>query len=282
MRDFNVWLKTFRQSIANYSYYVNFSSVYSRANQYKIELNMLNSIVGSKNIENELKTLLQKYPQCLNAIPILLAKREEEIFCMDKKGSATYNFAKRNHTLDQYLYFMRETGLLDLIANHVVSNLYDYVLGVNTSLDSNARKNRGGHLMEDLCEDFIKEMGFPYEKEVTISTVEEKTNTSLVILSNDGELTKRFDFVVYGEKYTYLFECNFYTSGGSKLNETARSYKNIALDVRHVDNVKFVWLTDGQGWRSARHNLKDTFDVLETLYNITDLEGSILKTLEHF
>ena len=136
--------------------------------------------------------------------------------------------------------------------------------------------------MEDLCEDFIKEMGFPYEKEVTISTVEEKTNTSLVILSNDGELTKRFDFVVYGEKYTYLFECNFYTSGGSKLNETARSYKNIALDVRHVDNVKFVWLTDGQGWRSARHNLKDTFDVLETLYNITDLEGSILKTLEHF
>lgn len=281
MRDFNAWLKTFRQSIASYAYYINFENVYNKAAQYKIELNILNSLVGSKDIENELKIILEKYPQCLNAIPILLAKREEEIFCMDKKGALIYNFSKKDLNFEQYLYFMKETGLVELIANRIASNLYDYVLGVNTGLDSNARKNRGGHLMEDLCEEFIREMNLPYDKEITIQNVEKKTNLSLARLSNDGDVTKKFDFVVYGEQYTYAIECNFYASGGSKLNETARSYKNIALESKHINKFKFVWLTDGQGWKSARHNLKDTFDVLETLYNITDLEDGVLKTLEN-
>lgn len=280
MRDFNKWIGTFRPSIADYHYYTDFSNVYRNTNEFKVELNILNSLVGSENIEEEFKTLLERYPECLKAVPILLAKREEEIFCMDKKGSFTYNFARKNVSTDQYAYFMRETGLFDLMKKHIISNLYDYVLGVNTGLDSNGRKNRGGHLMEDLCEEFIKATGLPYDKEVYIHEVESKTGLNLSAISNNGEATKRFDYVIYGEQSVYAFECNFYASGGSKLNETARSYKTIALEAKDIQGFTFVWLTDGQGWLKARHNLKETFDVLNTIYNIQDLENGVLNSLK--
>lgn len=280
MRDFEKWLGTFRQSIADYHYYTDFNNVYQNTNQYKVELNILNSLICSENIEEEFQRLLEKYPECLKAIPILLAKREKEIFCMDKTGSFTYNFARQNVSVNQYSYFMKETGLFDLIQKHIISNLYDYVLGVNTGLDSNGRKNRGGHLMENLCEEFIKKIGLPYGKEVTIKQVEQKRRIDLSALSNNGDVTKRFDYVIYGKKSVYAVECNFYTAGGSKLNETARSYKTIALEANKIEGFTFVWLTDGQGWKSARHNLKETFDVLDTIYNISELENGVLNTLK--
>jgi type II restriction enzyme len=73
--------------------------------------------------------------------------------------------------------------------------------------------------------------------------------------------------------------CGIYASGGSKLNETARSYKTLAVEARDVQGFKFVWFTDGAGWRGARQNLLETFDVLPTLYSIKDLEDGIAKTL---
>ena len=134
--------------------------------------------------------------------------------------------------------------------------------------------------MEDLCEGFIKETGLPYGKEVNLSEIERKTGLNLSALSNNGEVTKRFDFVIYGKKSIYAIECNFYASGGSKLNETARSYKTLALESKDIEGFTFVWLTDGQGWKSAKRNLKETFDVLETIYNIKELEDGILKTMK--
>lgn len=279
MRDFNSWLDTFRGSISDYKYYTDFNNVYRNTDAVKVELHILNSLIGSKNIEQEFKDILNRYPQCLAAIPILLAKRESEIFCMDKQGSFTYNFARKNLSVDQYCYFMRQTGLFDLMEHHLVSNLYDYVLGVNTGLDSNGRKNRGGHLMEDLCEEFIKATGMSYGKEVYISEIERRTGLNLRAISGDGNATKRFDFVIYGRNTVYAIECNFYASGGSKLNETARSYEKLATEAATVSGFKFVWLTDGQGWRSARGNLQKTFNVLDTIYNIAELEAGVLNNL---
>ena len=184
-----------------------------------------------------------------------------------------------NLSVDQYCYFMRQTGLFDLMERHLVANLYDYVLGVNTGLDSNGRKNRGGHLMEDLCEEFIKSTGLPYGKEVYIHEIERRTGLNLRAISGDGNATKRFDFVVYGRNTVYAFECNFYASGGSKLNETARSYEKLATEAATIPNFKFVWLTDGAGWRSAKGNLQKTFNVLDTIYNIAELEAGVLNNL---
>lgn len=280
-KDFNQWLSTFRESIANYTYYVDFETVYKNYEDIKIELNILNSLIGSKNIENDFEVLIQRYPEVLKVIPILIAKRQMDIYCMDENGSFNYNFKKANYPISQYIYFMRETGLFELISNRLVSNLVDYVLGVEVGLNSNGRKNRGGHLMEDLVESFIKKTGFvkdvTYFKEIYLNDLESKTGLDLSALSNDGKTAKRFDYVIITSKCVYACECNFYASGGSKLNETARSYKTLALESKDIDGFKFVWFTDGIGWLSARNNLRETFDVLDTIYNIKELEEGILE-----
>ena len=280
-KDFNTWLSTFRESIANYSYYVDFSTVYSNVDEIKVELNILNSLVGSKNIEADFESLIKKYPEVLKCIPILIAKREMDIFCMDSNGAFNYNFKKMNYSIQQYKYFMKETGLFELISDRIVNNLVDYVTGVESGLNSNGRKNRGGHLMEDLVESFIIKAGFiknkTYFKEMYLSDVEARIGLDLSALSNQGNTAKRFDYVIITDKCTYACECNFYASGGSKLNETARSYKTLALESKDIKGFKFVWFTDGLGWVSARNNLKETFDVLESIYNIKELEEGILN-----
>lgn len=283
MRDFNRWIANFRSSIANYEYYVDFKKVFSNVDELKIPLNILNSLIGSKDIESDFKKVATEYPETLRCIPILLAKRENEIMAMDEKGSYTYRFDKPNYTIDEYATFMRKTGLFDLIGRHIINNLVDYVTGVEVGLDSNGRKNRGGHLMEDLVERYLikagYEKGVSYFKEMYIHEIEERWGIDLSAISNNGDAEKRFDFVVKGDKAVYGIETNFYSSSGSKLNETARSYKTITLEARGLDNFKFVWITDGQGWYKAKNNLKETFDVLEHLYSITDLENGIIKKI---
>lgn len=285
-RDFNEWLSNFRESIADYKYYIDFDKVHRNVDSIKIELNILNSLVGSKNIESDFVTLVKKYPETLKVIPILLAKRESEIYCQDQNLARTFEFSK-NISIDaeksffkEYCYFMRETGLFDLLQNCIISNLVDYVTGVETGLDSNGRKNRGGHLMENLVEGYIQQAGFEkyetYFKEMYLSEIEHRWKINLSAISNTGKTEKRFDFVVKTDNKIYGIEANFYSSGGSKLNETARSYKNIAIESKEIDGFEFVWFTDGNGWKSARHNLEETFDVMENIYNINDLENGII------
>ena len=103
-----------------------------------------------------------------------------------------------------------------------------------------------------------------------IHQIVEKWNVDLSAISNRGKMEKRFDYVVKTGTKIYLIETNFYASGGSKLNETARSYKTLAQEVDTIDDVEFVWFTDGKGWTSARHNLEETFDVMDHIYNIND------------
>ena len=247
----------------------------------KIPLNILNSLIGSRNIEDEFRNILEQYPETLRCIPILLAKRELDIMAMDEEGQIDFHFDKPNCTNEDYVKFMRKTGLFDLMENHIVNNLVDYVTGIETGLDSNGRKNRGGHLMENLVENFLCKAGLvkgiDYFKEMYIHEIEAKWGIDLSSISNNGGAEKRFDFVVKGENAIYGIETNFYSSSGSKLNETARSYKTITMETKDLGYFKFVWFTDGCGWHSAKNNLKETFDVLEHLYNIADLESGIIS-----
>ena len=154
-RDFNAWLSGFRDSIADYGYYIDFEKVHRNVDNIKVELNILNSLIGSKNIEADFENLVRKYPEVLKCIPLLLAVRANEIYCQDENGGHLFQFdfgkyPTNSHAhYERYKYFMRETGLFDLLENHIVNNLVDYATGVETGLDSNGRKNRGGHLMED-------------------------------------------------------------------------------------------------------------------------------------
>ncbi|MBQ3442914.1 MAG: type II restriction endonuclease [Selenomonadaceae bacterium] len=273
-RNFEDWLATFRNSINGYDYYTDFAKAYDNAERLKPEIYLLNSLVGSKDIERDFENLLAKYPTCLKAVPILLAVRQNEIFCAD----TNYNFDTPTQSVEQYKHFMRATGLFDLLQSHV-SNLYDYVTGVEVGLDSNGRKNRGGHQMENLVESFLKQAGVAYRKEMYLADVEKTFGLDLSKISAGGTSTKRFDFVVRTSAAVFGIETNFYASGGSKLNETARSYKMLAEESKSIGGFKFVWITDGDGWKSARKNLKETFIVLDTLYNIADLEHGTFREL---
>lgn len=279
MRIFEEWLSTFRKSINGYDYYVDFDKVYENVNNIKIELNILNSLIGSTNIENDFDKIISKYPDTLSCIPIILAVRSNEIYCQDEKGAFDYNFKKHNQSIEQYKYFLRETGVFNLLEKHLINNLYDYCLGVEVGLDSNGRKNRGGHQMENLLERYIQATGVEYYKEMYLTEIEEKWNVDLSAISAEGTSTKRWDFVVKTQDTIYVIETNFYTSGSSKLNEVARSYKMIAEEAKLCSGIEFIWVTDGAGWKSARKNLHDTFDVLPFIFNISDLENGVLNKL---
>lgn len=283
-RDFNKWLDNFKSSISNYSYYVDFEKIYKSAEKYKVELNILNSLIGSKNIEEDFENIILKYPETLEVIPMLLAVRSNEIFVKDSANEYLFKFNKMVYSIGDYIKFMRETGLFELLQNHIINNLYDYLLGVEVGLDSNGRKNRGGHLMEDLVESFIIKAGYKknenYFKEMYLSDIEKKWNLDLSEMSGNNTSTKRFDFVIKTDNQVYVIETNFYASGGSKLNETARSYKMLAEESKKVDGVTFIWFTDGLGWKSARKNLEETFNELPTLYSINDLDQGVLEKLK--
>ncbi len=280
-RDFDTWLSKFRPSIASYEYYIDFDKVIRNVDDIKIELNILNSLIGSKNIEDDFEKIVTKYPETLLCIPLLLAVRGNEIYAQDEEGAFIYNFKKMNYDIEQYKVFMRKTGLFDMIANHLVNNLVDYALGIETGLDSNGRKNRGGHLMEDLVEKYIVAAGFVkdknYFKEMYLKDIEQKWHIDLSALSNQGKAAKRFDFVIRTDNMIYGIETNFYASGGSKLNETARSYKMLSQEADTIEGFTFVWFTDGIGWKSARGNLRETFDVMDTIYSIDDMENRIMQ-----
>lgn len=283
-RNFKEWLATFRPCIADYCYYCDFDKINNNVDNIKVELNILNSLVGSKNIEQDFEEIIKKYPETLKCIPLLLAVRYNEISVTDLNGEYKFSFNKCNYNIEEYKMFMRKTKLFDLLENHIVSNLVDYATGVETGLDSNARKNRGGHLMENLVESYIQKAGFVrnenYFKEMYIHEIEEKWNVNLSAISNQGKMEKRFDFVIKTDKQIYVIETNFYSSGGSKLNETARSYKTLAQEVSTIEGVTFVWFTDGCGWNSAKNNLEETFDILDTIYNIKDLENRVIERLK--
>lgn len=288
-RNFNEWLALFRDSIATYGYYLDFNKVHRNVKSSLLGLQALSSLIGSSQIKHDFIELIKRQPEALLCIPLLLAVRGSAIYCQDANGGYWYQFDVRKQPItseadyERYAYFMERTGLFDLLQFRIADapSLIGYALGIEAGLDSNGRKNRGGHLMEDLVESFIQQAGFvkdvSYFKEMYISEISTKWGLNLSAISNQGKTEKRFDFVVKTPARVYGIETNFYGSGGSKLNETARSYKTLAQESQSIPSFAFVWFTDGQGWKSARHNLEETFEVMEHIYCIKDLEDGIIS-----
>ena len=169
MRDFDEWLSKFRVSISSYDYYIDFDKVVKNVEEIKVELNILNT-------QEDFEKIVTKYPETLQCIPLLLAIRGYEIYVQDEDGAFLYNFKKMNYSVEQYEIFMRKTGLFDMIANRLVNNFVDYVLVIETGLDSNGRKNGGSHQMENLVEKYIVAAGFKkdvnYFKEMYLRDIE--------------------------------------------------------------------------------------------------------------
>ena len=284
LRNFDEWLNTMTDSVASWTYYTDFEKVYENVNDIKIPLCLLNSLIGSKNIKQDFLKLYEKYPEVLRAVPIIIAKRLKDIVVVkDPEKDFYFDFKKHDYTPEEYSLFMEKTGIYDLLEHHLVASLLDYVTGVEVGMDTNGRKNRTGHSMEAIVQQYLEQegyvMGETMFKEIYQNEVEERFNVDLSAITNEGITQKRFDYVIKSSKTIYLIEVNFYATGGSKLNETARSYKMITEETRNIPDVEFMWFTDGIGWHKAKNNLRETFEVLPNLYNINDLSNGVLKNI---
>lgn len=283
-RNFEDIIASLKDSIATYDYYVDFDKVYANVSKVEMQLNLLNYLIGKDNIEEEFGKLVLDYPDVIHAIPILLAVREGQIKIIDGEY-ISYNFKKMNHEVKDYAKLIRESGLAELFEKKKIKNLVDYVTGVEVGLDTNARKNRTGHLMENIVESYIKNIpGVDYLKEATKKDIKAhfKTNVldSLALDEDNDRTNKRFDFVVKNKKgELLLIETNYYSSSGSKLNETARSYAKLAQDIKGISGVKFVWITDGEGWKSTQNNLREAYNYIDHLYTLEDLDNDTLEKI---
>ena len=164
--------------------------------------------------------------------------------------------------------FLENTGLAEIFQSKKINDLVDYVFGIETGLDTNARKNRSGHVMEDMVARIFEKNGIHYRQEVYSS--EWPTITRVL-----GDDEKRFDFVIKTAAKTYLIEVNFYSGGGSKLNEVARSYSDIAPKINSVSGFEFVWITDGIGWESAKNKLQEAYSIIPSIYNLSNITDFI-------
>lgn len=276
-RDFDEWLSKFRPSISSYDYYIDFAKVVRNVDEIKVELNILNSLIGSKNIEEEFEKIVTKYPETLQCVPLLLAVRGHEIYAQDEEGAFKYNFKKMNYSVEQYKVFMHKTGLFDMIANHLVNNLVDYALGIETGLDSNGRKNRGGHQMEDLVEKYIVAAGFVkdvnYFKEMYLKDIEEKWNIDLSALSNQGSVgnTPMTAFALKnikgraGRYYHHSMGRVFYTDSKQRQIENEdelelnfQIYDDKPILKADIDNSEFEDLSENN--RSVKMERESKFD----------------------
>lgn len=260
---------------------MNFDTVMSNLDMYREKLTRYNDLLGVEDVESAFEQMIKEDSTLIEVIPILVAIRSKNVFVLHDGIEHQFDFKKMNYPLEKYTEFMREMGIFDLFKSGYVKDIPSMVVGVEMGLNTNARKNRGGRLMESLVENELINAGFvkneTYFKEMYISDIEEQFGIDLSCISHNKQIEKRFDFVVKGKDYIYGIETNFYTVSGSKLNETARSYKTIALGLKNHPNFKFVWVTDGNGWRSTRKGLKETFDILDDMYCISELESGIIK-----
>lgn len=283
---FDYLLSTLKESIKGWDYFVNWDKVYNNVRDVEIELNLLNYLVGKENIESEAKYLLQKHPEVAKAIPILVACREYRLQVVnskeqDKLCNKDYIFDNNSlvsSNVDDIVEFMRETNILKLLQDKTIKNVVDYVFGVEVGLDSNGRKNRSGHSMEDIVEKFVKVLcednGFEYLKEATPSAILSHWNYNVTV----DKSARRFDFAINTGSKLYLIETNYYGGGGSKLKATAGEYKTL-YDVLSTDGHTFIWITDGKGWLTANRPLEETFYHNEFILNLSMLEEGILNNI---
>ena len=267
--QFKIFLSQLSETNATLDYFTDFKKIKSNVNKIAIKLNQLNYLIGKEDLNKAVYELYEENPKVFEVLDILIAIRKN-------KRAKTFNNKGEIILLDTYfetpelvLEFIEETGLAEVFKNKDISNLVDYVFGIEVGLDTNARKNRGGDNMSKAVSLIFDKAGVFYKKEVN--------NTIFPEIISLGADVKRFDFVIKTKTKTYLIEANYYNSGGSKLNETARSYSDVAPKINQYENYEFVWITDGQGWFSAKNKLEEAFNIIPSLYNLITLEDFIKK-----
>lgn len=284
---FRYLIDTLKDTIHGWGYFVNWGKVFREIKEIEISLNIMNCLIGKEDIENEFIYLLKKYPSIASVIPILIAERHNDLKILDNSSPDIFNlkhcsFNRKDSLTDveiaQVVLFTKMVGLLDILKARKISNLVDYVIGVEVGLNTNGRKNRGGTEMEKIVETFIRDIckrnNFEYIKQASASSVKAKWNITMAV----DKSSRRIDFAVNNHRRLYLIETNFYNGGGSKLKSTAGEYKS-AYDFWKEGGHGFIWITDGMGWNSTKLPLMETFNHLDYVLNLEMVSLNLLEDI---
>ena len=263
MKDFNNFISQLQETNQTLDFFCDFGKIDQNVDDIKLSLHILNSLIGASDMRKAVETIWNRDKNAFKVMDILIAVRGSSKKVLNAQGKCV--------PLDTYfssvkgvMEYLKCTGLEEVFKQRKIANLVDYVFGIETGLDTNARKNRSGHIMENYVASLLTNNNINFRKEVYSNEWDE---ISAVL----GDDEKRFDFVIETPKTKFLIEVNFYSGGGSKLNEVARSYSDIAPKINSVPGFEFVWITDGIGWRSAKNKLQEAYHIIPRIYNLTDI-----------
>jgi type II restriction enzyme len=267
-QNFETFMSQLLDTNADLAFYTDFQKCNDNVKSIAIKLNTLNYLIGQTDLEQAIRDLWENDPKVFSVLDILIAVRtNDKKMALNEDGNAQY-ISTFFETVEGVITFVKDTGLSEVLTNKQIKNLVDYVFGVEVGLDTNARKNRSGHVMEGLIAKTFKKAGIKFRQEVY--------STEFPAISNIlGEDKKRFDFVIVTPAKTYLMEVNFYSGGGSKLNEVARAYSELAPKINSINGFEFVWITDGKGWHSAKNKLEEAYYTIPSIYNLTTIKDFI-------
>lgn len=268
--SFNEFLNTLQDTNRKLSFYVDWQKCLNNKDEIKLCLNHLNFLLGvSKNeIKAKIYYLFDEYPKAFSCLNILIAVRDKKEKLFNNQG-LVFELKSYFETADKVYDFINESGLIDIFANSKIKDLNDYVFGIEVGLDTNARKNRSGTAMEKLLAKEFAKHNLTFKEQVEVNKFDDLNRCF-------GKDLKRFDFVIYGNNKTYFIECNFYSTAGSKLNEVARAYQEIAEKFNAFPNYDFIWITDGKGWLDAKSKLSEAYNLVK-IYNLSNLQNFINK-----
>lgn len=279
----DLFMDTLVETNRTYDFFVDWEKVHRNVDTLKVEIGILSSVVGTRQPIAELRTVLKRYPEAAKAIPILVAVRDKQFKVLEDIEAdskyAEFDFGKVSYPdteIETLINFCNRTGIIALLTS--LNTLRDYVSGVEVGLDTNARKNRSGTSMErlisPLLESLAKEHNLNLISQKTFSYLQQKYSLKIPpALKN-----RRFDIVLLGERANINIEANFYGGGGSKPEEIVESYitRNNEL---HRSNWQFIWVTEGQGWRSMRNQIERAFEEIDYVLNIEFIHRGLLATI---
>lgn len=268
-KQFNRFISQLSETNSTLDYFTDFEKIKCNINQISIKLNQLNYLIGKKDLKLAIEELFKENAKVFEVLDILIAVRKNKNAKTFNREGNIVSISSYFQTPEKIYEFIEDTGLKKVFQDKNITNLVDYVFGVEVGLDTNARKNRGGENMSKAVSLIFDKAEIFYKKEVNSTVFPDITSL--------GADLKRFDFVIKTEKKTYLIETNFYNGGGSKLNEVARAYSDVAPKINQYSGYEFVWITDGQGWLSARNKLEEAYSIIPSVYNLTTLNIFIQK-----
>lgn len=268
--QFDLFISQLRETNATLDFYCDFPKIAKNVADIEISLNTLNYLIGKDDLRTAVQALWDRDKRVFEVMDILIATRKKDGKKYIDNDGSMHLIHSLFSSVDGVMKFIEGTGLDKVFKNKEVKDLVDYVFGVETGLDTNARKNRSGEITETLVARIFDNAGIKYRQQVSSK---EFPAISEVL----GVDQKVFDFAITTKNKTYLIEVNFYSGGGSKLNEVARSYTDVAPKVNGVPGFEFVWITDGEGWISARNKLEEAFAAIPSIYNLTTISEFIEK-----